>query len=155
MGDINDKFQIGTTKAEDVIKYRELIRKMNDSSTNVDDAVETEDIMENDELTKKEDDSSVSELVEKHDIPDDYKQDLVRSIEAEVQNIFNEEIKKAKQELITEHRKAITQIVQEHKSLLKELVEEEKQSILDKAVELKQSLLLHLSEELNNNNTQK
>lgn len=152
MGDINDKFQVGRAKAEDIIKYQELIRKKEGSSAKVDNSIEAEDTVKNDELTKKEKDSPAGELVEKHNILDDYKQDLVGSFEAEVQNIFDEEIKKAKQELITEHRKAITQLIEEQKSLIKELVRDEKKAIWDKAEELKKSLLLNLSEQFNDNN---
>lgn len=112
----------------------------------------TEYIVKHDELTKTEDDSLVEESVKTHDAPDNYKRDLSRLFDAEVQNTLDEEIKKAKQELLTEYRKAITQTVEEHKSLLKELVEEEQKAIPDKAAELKKSLLLHLSEESSNHN---
>ena len=151
MGDISDKFVVGANfKAEDIKKNDELTKTEDDSS--IEESV-AEDIKKNDELTKTEDDSSVGESVKKHYGPNDYVQDLRGLIEAEVQNIFNEEIKKAKQELITEHRKVITQITEEQKSIIRELVKEEKNAIWDKAAELKKSLLLHLSEELNNNNT--
>jgi len=112
----------------------------------------TEYIVKHDELTKTEDDSLVEESVKTEDAPDNYKRDLRRLFDAEVQNTLDEEIKKAKQELLTEYRKAITQTVEEHKSLLRELVEEEKKAIWDKAAELKKSLLLHLSEQSSNHN---
>ena len=115
--------------------------------------LEAEDIIKQDELTKTEDDFSFGESVKKYDGLNDYVQDLRGLIEAEVQNNFDEEIKKAKQELITEHRKAITQITEEQKSIIRELVKEEKKAIWGKAAEFKQSLLLHLSEEFKNNNT--
>ncbi|MFC1933464.1 hypothetical protein ACFLXU_07620, partial [Chloroflexota bacterium] len=121
------------------------------------DTAKAQETVKDDELPKTEDDpvikdTIVEEFVKTHDAPDNYKQHLKLLIQAEVQNILDEEIKKTKQELLTEHRKAITQLVQEHKSLLRELVEEEKKAILDKSSDLKESLLLHLSEELNNDN---
>jgi hypothetical protein len=124
---------------------------INDESR-VEDDIKAGDIVKNDESSKTEDDSLVAEFVKINDDPDDSKQALRSLLEVEVKHVMDEEIKKAKQELITEQRKAIIQILEENKKIIRELVEEEKTAIWDKVAELRKSLLLHFSEELNNHN---
>ena len=93
------------------------------------------------ELTETKDDSIAEEFVGTHNALDDYRTELKQLIESEVINIMDEEIKKAKLELLAEQKKAIIQVVEEHKSIIRELVEEEKKTIWDKAEELRKSIL--------------
>jgi len=128
--DINDKFNLDKTE----------------HSANRDALTQIEVDFLHNALKKTKDDSLVEKSAKTHDAPDNYKQDLKRLFDTEVQNTLDEEIKKARQDLLTEYQKVITQTVEEYKSLLKEMVEEEKKAIPDKVAELMKSLLLHLSE---------
>jgi len=131
MGDINDEFTVNASNKKNK---------------------EVENFFKGYEFTKTDDDSLVEEFVNTHDGSDDYKQAIRSLIEAEVKHAMDEEIKKAKQELITEQRKAIIQIVEENRSIIRELVGEEKTAIWEKAAELRKSLLIHFSQELSNHN---
>ena len=128
MGDINDKYVVRDTyKKEDFINPQEFMKKEDDSFI--------------EEFARGQEDQAPT---------GEYKHDLRGLIEDEVQTILNEELVKAKQELITEHRKAITQLVEEQRTLIRELVAEEKKAIWDKASDLKKSLISHLVEESKN-----
>ena len=127
MGDINDKSIVG-----DIDKGKPIFTP--------------------EELKSIQDDSLVEELLKTHDGLDDHRQALRSLIEAETKYAMDEEIKKAKQELITEQRKAITELVEESKSIIRELVGEEKTAIYIQVIELRKSLLLYVSEQLSNHN---
>jgi hypothetical protein len=100
-----------------------------------------------------ESDSSTKESVLSNEGVENYKEALQSLIDTEVQNAIDEEIKKAKQELITEQRKAIVQIIEENKAIIRELVGEEKNGIKEKAAELRKSILSHISSELSSRNS--
>jgi hypothetical protein len=144
MGDINDNFVVRAAgehkEVEDFLSRYAAKDKEDDPPV--------------DEFAKAQDsDSLVEEFAMTQDNQDDYKQALKSLIEDEVKQTIDEEIKKAKQELMTEQRKAILQIVEENKAMIRELVGEEKAAIRDKAADLRKSLLLHLSDELGSHNT--
>ena len=111
------------------------------NSTAVEELVKKEEPSKDQELTETKDDSIAEEFVEENKVLDDYRMELWKLIESEVKNVMDEEINKAKQELVAEQKKVIIQIVEEHRSILRELVEEEKKTIRDKAEELRKAIL--------------
>lgn len=111
------------------------------NSPAVEELVKKEEPSKDQELTETKDDSIAEEFVEKRDVLDNYRMELRKLIESEVKNVMDEEIKKAKQELVAEQKEAIIQIVEEHRLIVREIVEEEKKTIRDKAEELRKAIL--------------
>ncbi len=75
-----------------------------------------------------------------NDDVDEYREAVRKSIQAEVKNVIDAEMRKASQELLDEQRKAITQMVEEHKNAIREAVEEEKKLIWARVGELRKSI---------------
>jgi uncharacterized membrane protein len=71
----------------------------------------------------------------------EYRDTIRKLIGDEVRAAFDEEVRKAEQELIEEQRKAVRQILEEHKVAIRQIVEEEKKSIWEKAEALRKSIL--------------
>lgn len=92
--------------------------------------------------TKETTDEAISEqIIETRASLDDYRTQFKSLIESEVINIMEEEIRKAKEELLAEQKKALLQVVDEHRTIIRELVEEEKKTIWQKAEELRRAML--------------
>lgn len=71
----------------------------------------------------------------------EYRTGIKRLVETEIQNLIDEEIKSASQEILEEQRKAIRQLVEEHRLAIKEVVEEEKKAIWGRLEDLRKSIL--------------
>ena len=72
---------------------------------------------------------------------DEYRDAVKKTIEAEVKNTLDEELRKAAEELLEEQRKAIRQMVEEHRIAIRQAVEEEKKAIWTRVEELRKSIL--------------
>ncbi len=59
----------------------------------------------------------------------EYREAVKKLIEKEIQDVIDEETRKAAQELLEEQRKAIRQMLDEHRAAIREAVEEEKKAI--------------------------
>ncbi|MFC1893860.1 hypothetical protein ACFLYR_07560 [Chloroflexota bacterium] len=70
----------------------------------------------------------------------EYRDAVKKTIEAEVKNTLDEELRKAAEELLEEQRKAIRQLVEEHRKAIREAVEEEKKAIWGRVDELRKSI---------------
>ena len=71
---------------------------------------------------------------------DEYRDAVKKTIEAEVKNALDEELRKAAEELLEEQRKAIKQMVEEHRQAIREAVEEEKKAVWGRVEELRKSI---------------
>ena len=71
---------------------------------------------------------------------DEYREAVRKTIEAEVKNALDEELRKAAEELLEEQRKAIKQMVEEHRKVIREAVEEEKKAVWARVQELRRSI---------------
>ena len=71
---------------------------------------------------------------------DEYRDAVKKTIEAEVKNTLDEELRKAAEELLEEQRKAIRQMVEEHRRVIREAVEEEKKAVWERVEELRKSI---------------
>lgn len=72
---------------------------------------------------------------------DEDREAVRKVINSEIKNAFDEELRKAVQELQEEQRKAIRQIIENQKMALRGVVEEEKKAIWARADEFKKSIL--------------
>jgi len=71
----------------------------------------------------------------------EYKDTIRKLIGDQVRAAYDEEVRKAEQELREEQRNAVRQILEEHKVAIRQIVEEEKKSIWEKAEALRKSIL--------------
>ena len=79
--------------------------------------------------------------IEMTESPNEYRQELDRLIDAEIENVVDDEIRKATKELSDERKKAISEVIEEQKSLIREVVEERKKMILAKKEALRVAIL--------------
>jgi hypothetical protein len=87
------------------------------------------------------DHQKVTEPVETSERLIQYRLEVRKLIDAEVQKVMDEEIKKATQALLDEQKNAIKQIVEEHRLVIGEIVEEEKKVIWERAEALRESII--------------
>ena len=71
---------------------------------------------------------------------DEYREAVRKTIEAEVKNALDEELRKAAEELLEEQRKAIRHMLEEHRKVIREAVEDEKKAIWKRVEELRKSI---------------
>ena len=71
----------------------------------------------------------------------EYKDTIRKLIGDQVRAAYDEEVRKAEQELREEQRKAVRHILEEHRAAIRQVVEEEKKSIWEKAEALRKSML--------------
>ncbi len=69
-----------------------------------------------------------------------YRDAVKKTIEAEVKNTLDEELRKAAEELLEEQRKAIRHMLEEHRKVIREAVEDEKKAIWKRVEELRKSI---------------
>ena len=71
----------------------------------------------------------------------EYKDTIRKLIGDQVRAGYDEEVRKAEEELMEEQRKAVRQIMEEHKVAIRQIVEGEKKSIWERAEALRKSML--------------
>ena len=74
------------------------------------------------------------------DIIEEYRKEVSRLLETEIRNLIDEEMEKARQEILEEQRNAIRQLVEEHRAVIREVVEKEKEAIWTRLDNLRQSI---------------
>lgn len=68
------------------------------------------------------------------------KEAIKRLLQDKIKDAFDEELRKATEELMKEQRTAIKEMVEEQRRLIKETVEDEKKAIWEKVEEIRQSI---------------
>lgn len=59
----------------------------------------------------------------------DYRDAVKKLIDAEMENVIEEEMRKATEELLEEQRKTIREVVEEQKQIIREVVNQEKEAV--------------------------
>ncbi len=72
---------------------------------------------------------------------DEYRQSIKKLIDSAVKSSFDEELRRATQEIQEEQRRAVKELIEEQRSLVRKLVEEEKKAIWAKIEETKKSVV--------------
>ena len=125
-------------------KLKEIIDHGVDTLENIEkgttENIEKSTIENNKEKSNKKNGTSEGDGIDESPKQGDYSQQLTDVIRAEINNEINEEIEKAKQQLIEEQKKIIAQVVEEQKSLIQKTVDEEKKVMWDKIANIRESL---------------